>query len=354
MPHNKYMQRCFELARKGYGKVSPNPLVGAVIVKNSEIISEGYHEYFGGLHAEANAIKNSDEDLAGATIYCNLEPCCHTNKKTPPCTPAIISAGIKKVVISNVDPNPMVAGKGINQLHDAGIEVITGVLEEEGAELNKFFFKSVTQNRPYITLKIAQSLDGYISESADKQTWLTNKDSKKEVHKLRNIYDAVLIGANTANIDNPSLTVRECEGRNPIRIILDGKLSVNPDKSIFNDNVAKTIIITTSAAPQNKIEQFKTQNVIIEYAENCKDGIIDPNALINVLNRYKINSLLVEGGAGIFTWFADKKLFDEIIVFIAPKILGNGIKAFKFGYNFNLDLTKFTNLNSDLRIVYKR
>jgi diaminohydroxyphosphoribosylaminopyrimidine deaminase/5-amino-6-(5-phosphoribosylamino)uracil reductase len=193
----KYINDCFKLAKKVRGFVSPNPLVGAVLVKNGKVIGQGYHRKYGGDHAEVNAIKKSNENVSGSTLYCNLEPCCHTNKQTPPCVPLIIQKKIKRVVISNLDPNKSVNGKGLKQLQAAGIEVTTRVLENEGKKLNKFYFKYVEAIFPYVTLKIAQSIDGKIAITNKKQTWLTGKESVKFVHKLRSDYDAIIVGVET-------------------------------------------------------------------------------------------------------------------------------------------------------------
>ncbi|MBT8387474.1 MAG: bifunctional diaminohydroxyphosphoribosylaminopyrimidine deaminase/5-amino-6-(5-phosphoribosylamino)uracil reductase RibD, partial [Ignavibacteria bacterium] len=249
-----YLKRCFELAAKGAGTVSPNPLVGTIIVKNGEVIGEGFHQKYGEAHAEVEAINNSAEDSNGSTLYCNLEPCCHTNKQTPPCVPLIISKKISRVVISNLDPNPEVCGEGVKQLRDAGIEVITGLLENKGEELNKFYFNYVKKKIPYITLKVAQSIDGKISKSNNEQSWLTGKESILFVHQQRAVYDAVLVGANTVAVDNPLLTVRNVEGRNPKRIILDGKLSIDLNASILTaEDVENTWILTSYNADKNKI-----------------------------------------------------------------------------------------------------
>ena len=253
--HSKYIKHCFNLAKKGKGSVSPNPLVGAILVKNGKVIGKGYHKKYGSAHAEVNAINNSTEKVTGSTLYCNLEPCCHANKQTPPCVPLIIEKKIKKVVISNLDPNKEVNGKGVKQLREAGIEVITDVLEDEGKDLNKFYFKYVKEKLPYITLKIAQSIDGKISVAKNKQTWLTGKESIKYVHKLRSEYDAVLVGAGTIKTDNPLLTVRNVKGRNPIRIIIDGKLNIPIKSKILNSNDPEnTWIFTSKKANEKKIK----------------------------------------------------------------------------------------------------
>ena len=214
----KYIKRCFTLAEKGSGFVSPNPMVGAVIVKNDNVIGEGVHQKYGEAHAEVNAINSAKEDVGGATLYCNLEPCVHEKKQTPPCVPLIIDKKIKKVIISNLDPNPEVSGKGVEELKKAGVEVETGILEEEGTELNKFYFKFVNQKQTYITLKLAQSLDGKISLNKKEQTWFTGEESRKFVHQLRSQYDAVLVGAKTIKADknDPAGTVQQRLQRSPL------------------------------------------------------------------------------------------------------------------------------------------
>jgi diaminohydroxyphosphoribosylaminopyrimidine deaminase/5-amino-6-(5-phosphoribosylamino)uracil reductase len=240
----EYLNRCFELAAKGTGTVTPNPLVGAVLVKNGKVIGEGYHKKYGDVHAEVDALNNSRGDASAATLYCNLEPCCHTNKQTQPCVPLIIKKGIKKVVISNLDPNPDVNGEGVKQLLEAGIEVIIDQLKNEGKELNKFYYKHTTSNVPYITLKIAQSTDGKISKSKNEQTWLTGEESNRFVHQQRATYDAVLVGANTVAVDDPQLNVRNVDGGNPKRIILDGKLSIDLNATILSaDDIENTWIL---------------------------------------------------------------------------------------------------------------
>ncbi len=265
MNDSDYIKQCFELAKKGAGLVSPNPLVGAVLVKSGQIIGRGFHKKYGGNHAEVNAIKNSKEDIAGSTLYCNLEPCCHTNKQTPPCVPLIIQKKIKRVVICNLDPNKEVKGKGVEQLRKAGIEVITSILENEGKELNKFYFKYVNEKLPYVTLKIAQSIDGKIGISKKIQTWLTGKKSIKYVHKLRSEYDAVLVGAGTIKSDNPLLTVREVSGRNPIRIIVDGKLSISQlnQKYLNSKDPEKTWIFTSILSDEKKSKRLSQKGIKI-------------------------------------------------------------------------------------------
>jgi len=351
----KYIEQCFNIARKGLGHVSPNPLVGALIVKNGKVIGRGYHKKSGEAHAEVNAIKNAAENVAGATLYCNLEPCCHTNKKTPPCVPLIIKSKIKKVVISNLDPNEEVNGKGLKQLADADIEVVKGVLGEEGKEINKFYFKYITKKLPYVTLKIAQSLDGKISEYRHKQTWLTGKESVKYVHRLRSEYDAVLVGANTIKVDNPLLTVREFKGRNPLRIIIDGKLSIPLSSRILNNNEPeKTWIFTSSNSNKKKLKQIENRGVKAFSVKSSANKKIDLKSVLKELAKNKVTSVLVEGGQEIFSQFFNQKLFDELIVLQSPKILSKGISGFNSKRLNKLQLLKEDKLGNDNKLVYVR
>jgi diaminohydroxyphosphoribosylaminopyrimidine deaminase/5-amino-6-(5-phosphoribosylamino)uracil reductase len=350
----RFIMRCFELALLGAGRVSSNPFVGSVIVKNGKIISEGWHDKFGMPHAEAEAISNTKESLMGATLYCNLEPCCHTEKKTPPCVPKIIESGIKRVVISNFDPNPKVSGKGIELLKNAGIEVTANVLQEEGRELNKFFFKFIAEKLPYVTLKIAQSLDGKISEEAGKQTWLTGEESGKFVHSQRAIYDAVLIGSGTVNIDNPKLNVRHVDGRNPVRIIVDGNLNSNLDADCFNDDErTKTWLFISENADGNRIQKFIDRGVRIFHCPADTDSNISLDWILKKLAEENISSILVEGGKKIFSEFIRRNLFDELIILQAPQILGKGIDAFENVARKCFGLFSVEQLDDDIKYVYK-
>ena len=352
--HNKYMELCLELAQKGAGNVSPNPLVGAVVVKDDRIISTGFHSQYGKPHAEAEAINNTDEDLSSSTIYCNLEPCCHTNKQTPPCVPQIIESGIQKVVIANTDPNPNVAGQGIQQLRDAGLEVITGILEEKGKDLNKFFFKYIQTRLPYIAVKIAQSIDSKISAHKDEQTWLTGEESRKYVHALRARYDAVLVGANTVKVDDSNLTVRLTNGRNPKRIIIDGNLSSPIESVIFNDPFRTlTTVFTKKGVNRDKIAALKEKGVNVIEMEEAKENKIDLREVLTVLGTFKISSVLIEGGAQIFKQFTANNLFDELIVLKAPILLKEGLNSQVDIEKLNLELVSTKQLGEDARLIYK-
>jgi diaminohydroxyphosphoribosylaminopyrimidine deaminase/5-amino-6-(5-phosphoribosylamino)uracil reductase len=351
--HEKYGRQCFELAQKGAGFVSPNPLVGCVIVKDDEIISTGYHPRYGSFHAERNAILNSAKDVSGATLYCNLEPCSHTDKQTPPCAQLIISSNIKQVVISNRDPNPKVNGKGIDLLRRAGIEVITEILEDEGRELNRFYFKTVEAGLPYVTLKVAVSRDWRITGEVGKQTWLTGKESKVLVHSLRSVYDAVLIGANTVNIDNPKLTVREVAGRNPQKIILDGKLSTNLDSALFSNKNERCIVFCSNECEEKRKREFEEAGVTLIELDCNKNFHADINEVLKRISLLNINSVLVEGGAQIFKQFMQSNLFDELIVLMAPIYLEYGVSIKPVEENENLKLINVQKLGTDMLYHYK-
>ena len=350
-----YISQCFKLAKNGKGFVSPNPMVGAVIVKNGKVIGEGYHKKYGGAHAEVSAIKNAGKNVADSTLYCNLEPCCHTNKQTPPCVPLIIKKKIKQVVFSNLDPNKAVNGKGVKQLKAAGIEVTTGILENEGKELNKFYFKYAKRKIPYITLKVAQSLDGKISISKNKQTWLTGKKSVEYVHKLRSEYDAVLVGVGTIKIDNPLLTVRKAKGRNPIRVIIDGKLSIPLySKVIECPDPQKTIIVTSKSASEMKAKQLSKKGIRIFKINPSSSKQISIKSVLKFLAKQKITSILVEGGSEIFTQFLVLNLFDDIIVLQTPKILGRGIGAFNLKKLKRIQLSEAEKIGEDIKLTYRK
>lgn len=317
-----YMKEVFKLAKLGAGVVNPNPMVGAIIVKDDRIISKGYHAKVGSSHAEADAFNKASENIKGATLYCNLEPCCHTNKRTPPCAQRIIKEGIKKVVIANFDPNPEVSGKGVKLLEDHGIEVVTGVLEEEGFELNEIFFTHITKNRAFVEVKIAQTLDGKVATSTGNSKWITNEESRKAVHRKRLRYDAILVGANTVRADNPSLTVRLNEETAKLRIILSSDGDFDPKLKLFSDEYKDLTWIVLPSETKPKINhQFI----------NCpklNNGNFDLNALSKILySELNVTSIYVEGGQKVHTQFIKQSAYDRLSVFIAPKILGNGHNA---------------------------
>jgi len=338
-----YIRRCFALAQNGTGRVSPNPLVGAVLVKNDQVIGEGWHPAFGQAHAEVRAFENAAEDPAGSTLFCNLEPCSHTNKKTPPCTPLVISHQIKRVVLSNIDPNPLVAGNGIQQMRKAGIEVITGVLESEGARLNRFFFKHILSGIPYVTLKIAQSADGFTGRPGG-QIWLTGEESRQWVHQQRAEIDVILIGANTLRVDNPQLNVRAVRGRNPHIAIIAGTRPVDPQALIFADPGDRKIFIFH---PVTKKSTFHRPGVEWIGLPTNASGRILPAEILRWLGRTGYNSVLVEGGSDIFGQFLSENLWDEVQVIESPVRLKNGIQGISSTFMNSMPVAYETTLGSD-------
>jgi len=319
-----YIKLTLEIAKKGIGYVSPNPLVGAVLVKDGKIIGAGYHQKYGEAHAEINAINSASESVEGSILYVNLEPCVHFGK-TPPCVDAILEKKIKKVVVGTLDVNPLVCGKGVQKLKENGVEVKVGILENECVELNKFFFKNVTKKTPYVTLKAAITLDGKIADASYQSKWISAIASRKEVHALRAQYDAVLIGANTVKKDDPQLTVRLVEGRNPGRIILDPSLTVSLEKRIFHSE--KNVLLFTSSDKKGtaKVKSLEKLGVTVFFLKVNDKNCFHLKHVLKILSEEKIASVLVEGGAKVFNSFIKDNLFDELKIFIAPKLLGSGI-----------------------------
>ncbi|MFH1528673.1 MAG: bifunctional diaminohydroxyphosphoribosylaminopyrimidine deaminase/5-amino-6-(5-phosphoribosylamino)uracil reductase RibD [Bacteroidota bacterium] len=351
----QFIKRCFELAERGKGTVSPNPKVGSVIVKNNQIISEGWHQYFGGLHAERNAINAANENIEDSTLYCNLEPCCHTNKKTPPCVPLIIQSKISRIVISSYDPNPDVNGKGVQMMRDEGIEVITEVLKDQGDELNKFFFKKIKTGIPYIALKIATSSNNKITKSIGSQTWITGLEANCFVHELRSEYDAILVGAGTINIDNPQLTVRLVKGTNPYRVIIDGNLSSSIHSNVFNDkDFDRTIIFSKENSNPETISVLGKKGIKIFEQKSNNYGKLNLKKILHLLGEQKINSILVEGGADIFTQFISEALFDEILHIKSEQFFRKGLDAFDSDIELYSELVSSTKLGRDDLFIYKK
>lgn len=320
--YNKYMKLALKLAEGGIGKVSPNPLVGSVIVKGSRIIGKGFHEGFGRAHAEINALGNAGKNIRGATMFINLEPCCHYGK-TPPCIDRIIASGLKEVVIGIKDPNPLVNGKGIRQLKRAGIKVTTGILPEEAKKLNEIYIKFITKKIPFIILKSAMSLDGKITTRSGNSRWISNEASRRYVHNLRNRVDAVLVGINTVLKDNPELTVRgeiKSGAKNPVRIVVDSRLKVPLGAKVLNKK-APTIIATTNRASLVKIKKLENKNVKVLMIKS-KNGKVDLKALVKSLAELNISSILVEGGGNINAGMLEENLVDKVLFFISSVIIG--------------------------------
>jgi diaminohydroxyphosphoribosylaminopyrimidine deaminase/5-amino-6-(5-phosphoribosylamino)uracil reductase len=322
-----FMEKALMLARRGLGKTSPNPMVGAMVVKGRKILGKGYHRRYGGAHAEVNALRNAKANVKGASMYVTLEPCCH-HGWTPPCVDALMEAGIGRVVIGTPDPNPRVNGKGIQDLLNNGIPVKVGVLEERCRELNEAYFKYVQTGIPFITLKFAQSLDGRIATKTGNSRWISSPGTLRLAHKLRSTHDGVLVGVGTVLVDDPSLTVRLVKGRNPQRIIVDGRLRIPLTAKILHDEgVNKTSIVATEGANRKKAQSLKNLGVEILWAPKNRWGEIDMEDLLGTLGRMGITSVLVEGGATVITSFLRERLADKVVIIMAPKLIGEGIEA---------------------------
>lgn len=324
MIDEQYMAIALSLAKKGAGFTNPNPMVGAVIVKDGKIIGEGYHKKYGGPHAEVNAFADADkrgENTKGATIYVTLEPCFHYGK-TPPCVDLVLKKEVSRVVIGTLDPNPLVAGQSVTKMEKAGIEVVSGVLKEECLKLNEIFFQYVTTKKPFVLLKSALSLDGKIATVTGESQWISCEKSRREVHELRGVYASIMVGIGTVLADNPSLTCRLDGKKSPIRIIVDSSLQTPLDANILkNQDVAKTIIATTSKADEEKKRQIEAMGVEVLVLDE-KDGHVDLNQLQEAISERKIDSVLLEGGADLAFGAIKAGIVDKVRYYIAPIMLG--------------------------------
>ncbi|PPA71810.1 bifunctional diaminohydroxyphosphoribosylaminopyrimidine deaminase/5-amino-6-(5-phosphoribosylamino)uracil reductase RibD [Jeotgalibacillus proteolyticus] len=317
----KWMKLAIEMAKSTLGQTSPNPAVGAVVVKDGRAVGMGAHLKSGEGHAEVNALKQAGDEAEGATIYVTLEPCSHYGK-TPPCADLIIEKGLKRVVIASVDSNPLVSGNGIRKLEDAGIEVTTAVLKEEALQLNEFFFHHMKSKKPFVTLKAAMTLDGKIATESGDSKWITSTEAREDVHFDRHLHDAILVGSNTVKADDPALTTRLPNGGiSPVRIILDTQLSIDSSAKVLTDGAAPTWVICGKGASQERESQF-TQADHVRVLRMEKESIEIPE-LLSVLGDEKILSVYVEGGSKVHGAFLDQKLFDRLILYMAPKIIGN-------------------------------
>ncbi len=349
MNHEKYMSRCLQLAQKGIGTVRPNPSVGAVIVLNNKIIGEGFTSPYGGNHAEVNAIHSvkNKELLKNATIYVTLEPCSHYGK-TPPCADLIVKMKIPNVVIGCLDTNSLVAGKGIERLKKEGCSVMVGVLEKECFEHHKRFFTVQNKKRPYIILKWAETLDGFIApltKSEQKPIWISNSYSQQLVHKWRSEEHAILVGTNTVIADNPKLNVRSWSGNNPVRIVIDKNLRIPLETNIFDESI-KTIIIIDSNTNKNrlvdKISGFKCHIEQIDFSIEIAQQICE------VLHKHQIQSVIVEGGKQTLQTFIDANLWDEAKIFIGDNKFQEGVR----NPNFKGTLISEEKLSNDILRTY--
>ncbi len=365
----KYMRMAINLAIKGRGMTSPNPVVGAVLINNGRVVGRGYHKGPGKLHAEAVAIRESGSDASGATLYVNLEPCCHTDKRTPPCTREIIRSGVKRVVAGMIDPNPAVNGRGIAELIDAGISVDKDILYDDACRINEIYTKFITSNIPFVILKSAASLDGKIALSSGESRWITGKVSRRYAHKLRSMVDAVMVGIGTVLADDPMLSVRHVRnnGRQPLRIIVDSKLRIPLNSRVLDVSTGQqTMVVTTRQAPADKLKELEglgIRTIIADMGESLmnqggttgdenphphlnplpegeeitlpfkgrdrvgmgfsgEDGKPSLQSLMNILGKSGITSILIEGGSEINAAALREGVVDKVVLFYAARIIG--------------------------------
>lgn len=316
----KYMTRALELAARGMGHTRPNPMVGAVVVKDGRIIGEGWHEQFGGPHAEVNAFAHCSEDPEGATLYVSLEPCAHYGK-TPPCVDLVISKKVARVVTAMEDPNPLVAGKSIRKMREAGISVTVGVLEKEARKLNEVFLKYITARKPFVLYKAAMSLDGKTACHTGESQWISCEAAREEVRALRGCYAGIMAGAGTVLADNPRLTARTKGMPDPVRIIIDGNLSVPPVAKVFQQE-GRTIIVTTSASSEGRRKYFEEMGVEIILADSEDEGKVDLSAAMTGLYMKGIDGILLEGGATLAASAFEADIIDKVRIYMAPMIIG--------------------------------
>jgi diaminohydroxyphosphoribosylaminopyrimidine deaminase / 5-amino-6-(5-phosphoribosylamino)uracil reductase len=318
----KYLRRAISLAKKGLGWVNPNPLVGAVIVKNGRIIGEGYHAYYGGPHAEATALENATESVKGATMYVTMEPCSH-HGKTPPCTDPIIRKGIRKVVVGMKDPNPLVNGKGLKILADAGIEVETGVEESAVLKMNELFVKYIVTGRPFCTLKTAMTLDGKIATVENASKWISCEDSRKVVHELRQQYSAVMVGINTVLYDDPLLNTRRIrkKSKDPLKVIVDSSGRIPMEAKVLKTDPQLVVLATTDKIDVKKKQALERLGVQVLVCPQNEEKV-DLETLMFLLGKMGIDSVLLEGGSTIAFSALIHGIVDKVVSFIAPKIIG--------------------------------
>lgn len=328
--HKKYMEIALKIAEKGKGNVSPNPLVGCIIVKRGKIVGKGYHKQYGGEHAEIDAIKNASKKAANATLYINIEPCSHWGK-TPPCTEKIVEAAIREVIIGMHDPNPLV--EGFRELKFRGIKTKIGILENEAKKLNEIYIKYMKTNRPFVILKLAMTMDGRIATKTGDSKYITGRDARKYVHQFRSEVDAIMVGINTVLKDNPKLTSRLVKGKDPMKVVVDTELRM-PLKCNLMKHPSKLIIATTNKAPKKKINKFYQKGVNVVVLKS-KRNLVDLKELMKELGKKEIASVMIEGGAELNSSAIKDRIANKLLIFTAPKLVGNGLGAIG-----NLGITK--------------
>ncbi|HZX44799.1 MAG TPA: bifunctional diaminohydroxyphosphoribosylaminopyrimidine deaminase/5-amino-6-(5-phosphoribosylamino)uracil reductase RibD [Candidatus Nanoarchaeia archaeon] len=321
--HRKYMEITLKLAEKGKGNVSPNPMVGAIIVKRGRIVGKGWHKKCGEAHAEVCALREAGKKAREGILYCNLEPCSHWGR-TPPCTEQIVDAGIREIVVAMKDPNPLV--NGFQELKQRGIKSRIGILEEEARKLNEPYIKWMKTKKPFVVVKAAMSLDGQIATRTGDSKYITGREARKFVHELRAEYDAVMVGSNTVKKDNPELTVRLAKGRNPIKVIVDSSLKLPINSNIVKNEPSKLIIATSKKASKAKVKELMLKGVHVLYINTIK-GKLNLEHLMKELGKREICSVLIEGGAELNAEAIKAGVADKVLFFISPQFIGKGLSA---------------------------
>jgi len=342
MDDERWMKRALHLAEKGKGRTSPNPMVGAILVKDGKMVGEGHHAKAGEAHAEIVALQQAGEEAEGAILYLNLEPCTHYGK-TPPCVPQVIEAGVKRVVIGMEDPNPLVKGKGIEILRKAGLDVEVGILEKECRRLNEAFCKYILKKEPFVVLKVAATLDGKMATRNGDSKWISGEASRRFVHKLRDQVDGVLVGIGTVLKDNPMLTARIRGGRDPYRIVLDSRLKIPEEAKVIGTSPSKAIIASTELAPKDKIEKLEKRGVQILILDS-KEGRVNLKSCLSKLGEMGMMNLLVEGGSQVNGSFLDEGGIGKLLLFLSPKLIGDQQALGIFGGKGASNLQKATAL----------
>jgi len=355
-----FIKYTLKLAARAMGRTSPNPMVGAVVVKDGQIRGEGYHQKAGTPHAEIHALRQAGEAARGATLYVTLEPCSHYGR-TPPCSQAVIQAGIKRVVAAMVDPNPEVSGRGLQQLANAGIEVVSGVMEEEARQLNEVFIKYITTRLPFVVLKSAMTLDGKTATRTGHAFWVTGAEAREEVHRLRDRYDAIMVGIGTVLADDPQLTTRLSngqQGKDPIRVVVDSSLRLPITARVINPfSSAPTIVATTPQAPRERRRMLEERGVEVLVVDS-EGNRVNLNNLMALLGSREITSVLLEGGATLNASALEAGVVDKLITFIAPKIIGGkeapgmvgGLGQARMDDAYLLDRIKVAHFGEDLML----
>ncbi|KQL38740.1 5-amino-6-(5-phosphoribosylamino)uracil reductase [Bacillus sp. FJAT-25509] len=354
--HEFYMNLAIQNAMATKGQTDPNPLVGSVIVNDNRIVGIGAHLKAGEPHAEINALRMAGDKAEGGTIYVTLEPCSH-HGRTGPCAEAVVRAGLKKVVIATLDPNPLVAGRGVKILQDAGIEVIIGVCEEQSIKMNEVFNKYIVKNIPFVVMKSASTLDGKIATHSSDSKWITSAEARNDVHQLRNEIGAILVGVNTVLKDNPELTTRIPNGRNPVRVILDSTLKIPLESKVVTDQQADTWIFTSQKHSEQKRSEL--ENLGVKVFVTSDPSQVDLNEMLKILGKHSISSLLVEGGGEVNASFMNQNLVDKVIVYLAPKLIGGknaptfleGTGFDKMGQAIELEEIELTKIGPDYKFI---